>query len=713
MRSDARWETRQFSSWVLVSLLALAGCLLGPGEVTAQGGHAATSIHRLTCQEAAQVLHKLADLGGPDKLAAAGFTLPRGGSLRDWSSVLAALTAIRGERGICAAAIALRGAAKWQLRQSGLTPRDGPGQRAGASWAEDAIRDLTRASRSAKPVAVDAAALAATAILESGPNGAELLDELGPSLVTTLAEAGDDASRQWLRARIASRLSLLMTADTAIHLYRALHGPDELAELELARIELALGATSAESLYYHIAETGNAAVASEIILDIESIADSAESSEVQRVTRKERPAWLRRFWEERDLASLRPRGSRLYEHYRRLAYARAHYRLRRYPRRYETYELWRNPTSEFDDRGLIYLRHGAPDDSASAVRFAACPNVSWLYRRPESNLVFHFVARDDPDDWRLVETLDNVGGGNGATNRLRRQDSLQQCQPVDGLFTSRMNIDPIYGRLAVTGSRRNFEDELALVTRSRLVGTRSDSYELRFAKTIRSALQAYGLFGQTSRARVLLVLSAQVGDLDLPSDSIAALRLHVVATRDTSSVERDTTRRFRAHGGATAWLTILDELNVVPGDWNVGLVVRAGPAGQFFRINHVHVPRSDELDLSDIVAAQEEDGRPWTARDGVLQLNPTGTYRIGQPILLYYEIAGGSESPLITEVTGSDGHRIMRLSFGEPVHEGVRAVRRTLSTQGLQAGRFTITVTVRAPDGKVARQSLAVTLVKP
>ena len=43
----------------------------------------------------------------------------------------------------------------------------------------------------------------------------------------------------------------------------------------------------------------------------------------------------------------------------------------------------------------------------------ACYNLSWLYQRPEGDLIFHFVARDDVDDYRLVQSLMDIADAGG------------------------------------------------------------------------------------------------------------------------------------------------------------------------------------------------------------------------------------------------------------------------------------------------------------
>ena len=101
------------------------------------------------------------------------------------------------------------------------------------------------------------------------------------------------------------------------------------------------------------------------------------------------------------------------EHYQRLQVARLNYRLALTKRRYDTDERYRSGSIEFDDRGVIYVRHGAPSDSAVYMGVGSCYNLSWLYKRPEGDLIFHFVARDDVDDYRLVQSLMDIADAGG------------------------------------------------------------------------------------------------------------------------------------------------------------------------------------------------------------------------------------------------------------------------------------------------------------
>ena len=287
---------------------------------------------------------------------------------------------------------------KWRLAKTGWRPKDGPGQRSGVAWHDGALYDLALAARAGGPMGAAAATSGARFLLPDRVEWPYLVREVGPSLLRALAAASEvpDTIQQFHRGRLASWLGLSTTADRAFSAYRASGGSPDRAALELARIRLPLAQPGADSLYFGAASSPDPVVKRELRSDLAFVADTAELAAYDASAVAERPAWLRRFWEGRDLESLRPRGSRLREHYRRLGVARERFRLLVYPRQYELYELWQNRSAEYDDRGLVYIRHGEPDQTAQAVRAGACSNTSWLYRRPEGNMVFHFVARQNP-----------------------------------------------------------------------------------------------------------------------------------------------------------------------------------------------------------------------------------------------------------------------------------------------------------------------------
>jgi GWxTD domain-containing protein len=635
---------------------------------------------------------------------------------RDADDALLRLTilALRSPR--CPAAHGLRGLVKQRLVKTNWTPKDALGQRAGVPWKEDAIYDLALATKAGGTTAIAAATVGAKLLLPEKVPMPYLVMELGPGFLEVPPAPSEipDTIRYYLRGRLAAWLWRPATADSAFSAYLAAGGSPDRAALELARVRLALSVPGADSLYYRAAATRDPRIVRDLRSDLGFVADSQELAGFDALAASNRPAWLHRFWEDRDLESLRPRGTRLREHYRRIGVARQRYRVLTYPRQYELNELWVNREAEYDDRGLVYIRHGEPDATASLTRTGGCPNVSWLYRRPEGNLIVHFVARQRPNDWRVVETLANVSGENGATTRLRQAGRESTCPALDGLLDSRRYLDPIYGKLAVNQSRMNWERELAITTRSREVVTTTDTDLLRFRDLLPLAWRAYGLLGSRPGQGRILVLTS------VPSEALTPLsrkplaygfRLRLAARSGPRAVALDTVRHLGLHQplGRGQMISFTTEIPLPAGSWRLGMAIEQQPdsTGETLRDSLVPVPdvAGKTLALSDLVLGAATGGWSWTAPDGPFPLSSTGSYVRGETIPIYYEIAGvGPPGEVETEITlvRDDGKGRSVIRFTEPLDRSVARVRRSLNTTKSQPGRYRLTVKIRTSDGRRA-----------
>ncbi len=125
-------------------------------------------------------------------------------------------------------------------------------------------------------------------------------------------------------------------------------------------------------------------------------------------------SFYRAFWSKKNLFPGSSVNMRLAEHYRRLIYAEQHFRFD------EPRLRINNPDQEgtlqfpkvfylnhtFNDKGLVYIRYGEPDDRAFTLGSGLESNESWLYHASSLNskLIFHFEIhpKAKPDDWRLV-----------------------------------------------------------------------------------------------------------------------------------------------------------------------------------------------------------------------------------------------------------------------------------------------------------------------
>jgi len=140
-----------------------------------------------------------------------------------------------------------------------------------------------------------------------------------------------------------------------------------------------------------------------------------------------------RFWRSRDPDLATERNERIVEHYQRLSYARKWYRRYNVGRTaidfvhetehpltwgtgigikvgndfLKTYISKAVPEKRyFDDMGLIYIRHGQPDNQVFEIRDAKYQNMSWHYypRYNRSELVFHFAKFGGTRGW-IIESM--------------------------------------------------------------------------------------------------------------------------------------------------------------------------------------------------------------------------------------------------------------------------------------------------------------------
>jgi len=124
--------------------------------------------------------------------------------------------------------------------------------------------------------------------------------------------------------------------------------------------------------------------------------------------------FYKRFWNSHNTFPGSRVNLRLAEHYRRLVFAEQNYRfygdrldvnMPEYGRMLDFPNIFYK-NQKFNDKGLVYLRYGQPDEIAASPSATMLSNESWLYHQTGVNpkLIFHFEIHRDarPTDWRLV-----------------------------------------------------------------------------------------------------------------------------------------------------------------------------------------------------------------------------------------------------------------------------------------------------------------------
>jgi GWxTD domain-containing protein len=503
-----------------------------------------------------------------------------------------------------------------------------------------------------------------------------------------------------------------------------------LAQLEVARTLFLLGRFDGVEPYFEAAASDDSATVAGIRYDLATFATDSVLSELDRTSGTHRAAYLRNFWGERDKIELRADGERLREHYRRLFYARKNFQLTSLNRHYDIVERYRSNSRDFDDRGIIYIRHGEPSSRASYAAPGLEPNESWRYSRPDGDMIFHFMAREDVQDYKLVESLFDVLGFSNAL--ALKGDGLggADVDPMaQQLLLSREQLSPIYGRLQAAGriSSGRYQDEERQVGQESIAeGTTTDSYELRFPDELKVKTEVLAV-GRDSTGPQLQIAYAVSGSTLEPvlvtRGYLYSVRVRFVATDRLGKVAAtiDTTRHFVAPAPVPNGEHLVGRVAVPAhsGLLHYRLAIQQGEeSGILLPTDTVRVgqPTSASLSLSDLVLGSRNTNLFWrrTPQDTVV-FNPLRTYKRKEEMELYYEVEGlsagtqytvkiavrkqGGSGGIFRKVFGGGGAQIS-LKFDERASFPVTNTSRTLKLDKLKPGNYTLEVQVEDAQGR-------------
>lgn len=428
-----------------------------------------------------------------------------------------------------------------------------------------------------------------------------------------------------------------------------------LAWLELARtLPIADSAAATEGgapaahevAYYTAAASNDADIVAMLRRDIEPIAVDSQLRAFDRLRDTARVAWLRTFWGVRDAMDLRSSGDRLGEHFRRWAIARRDFRLPPFRRVYAFgSELYRSGDAELDDRGIIWLRHGKPavriewPTSRSTEQQLAKQhfgNESWRYDRPDGALVLHFVATDDPQDYRVVES------------------PLLLDVPGDVIATRASEIPGMARLLRVNEASPSWtwvsEDVRLRGRRSVAVATRTDSWERQYETTLQGRAQWLPAGTREGRPLVHLVYAVDAAALRaLPgADTLRSVPITVRAV----ALDRhgallgvlDTVQSVPMPSPSTRLVAMRAEFLAQPGVVRVRLGVEVDRrTGATYPVDSLVVPavNGDSLALSALLVGVSDRSLPWaaTAADTVW-LDANGVYAPSDTVVIYGEAYG-------------------------------------------------------------------------
>jgi len=537
------------------------------------------------------------------------------------------------------------------------------------------------------------------------------------------------------RGRIERLVGSADSALVAFRAYAAAGGDIPLALLEEARTLFVLDSLSGQVPYYAGASLDDLVAVGGYRDDLAPIATAAELEALDAASGTERAQVLRDFWTQRDRQDLRENGERLRQHYQRLLVARLNYRLALTKRRYDTDERYRSGSLEFDDRGVIYVRHGAPSDSAVYMGVGSCYNLSWVYRRPEGDLIFHFVARDDVNDYRLVQSLMDIADAGGIQ---RIGTTTCTSNNISELLNTRTSFSPLYEKMHTASDlyyAQLVDEDRVMGIRSIAEGTTTDRYPLTYSSPLE--VHALGVAVGAVDDEPLLQVAFAVRGASLRADAGApagtyTLRVRLVALdangRVIASIDSARAYPVGQRVSDDGFLVGRVAMPVPAGLVSWRLAVDQGvDRGAVVALDSVvAAPVTRGLALSGLALGAEQGSAQWYNSLGEkVLINPLGAWRTGEELELYAEVYGAAAgAPLAIELVatrrksgtgfvriGKKG-RSLTVKSDELARGPLSPIRKTLSLANLAPGNYVIALRVTDGAGTVVERQRSI-LVRP
>ena len=384
-----------------------------------------------------------------------------------------------------------------------------------------------------------------------------------------------DSHSQFLCAELLRRHGQFRQAETILlRLQEMTEIPPQVTCLSLARLYASLGKDGeglAQATYWNGVDNVASPLGEALIVgDLVSIINDDELERYGALqSEAEKIGFFRAFWESRDPAPALPINARLIEHFRRYAKAEREYEYFG-PRTLATNPdptlLGRLPKSfflnqEFNDMGLIFLRHGAPDGmlvSSSSLD----DNVSWRYNGGPGlpSRIFLFARHlRAANDWRLTSIPTDP-----------------QMQGKVALWDSRYGVDPLRWPQVATELEAERTSSVSTALRSEHHTWDADTKEM----TVPHAIDAF----RAENGKTLLDISYAVTPeefIEAAEDTARTVGLEVgisfISLKGGKSRHELDTLRLPVNGGTHGSFISLFRRTVVPESLRVAMHVR--PAG--------------------------------------------------------------------------------------------------------------------------------------
>jgi GWxTD domain-containing protein len=595
------------------------------------------------------------------------------------------------------------------------------GKRVGLGLVGDAVQSLSRAIAIDPTNAGAGRALFDAAVLFR--DTAEFQATALPAL-RRIAEAGAaDTGTLLALARAERLMGDAAAGSAAARAYLERGGTRGLGLRELAWTRFLDREAGGDSAYYAGAAEDDSASVSAYREDLALITADSTLAGFDAARGPARVRWLRQFWSDRDREALRAEGERLPEHYRRLAFAERHFGLEVNRRHYaiQWTDMYRSGSTRFDDRGIVYIRYGPPDQRAATVTYDVLPNETWRYHRADGDLLIHFAANSGGDirDYRLIPTVAAIEGVEpGQPDKAATFFAFEDRCPLYPPFCKALG----WGGF---GKAKVLAEERAMVERSTAVAVTTEGFERRFARKLQAAGRAFAV-GRTPGGQLIHIVF-QV-DLEAPDTASpqAAFRLPLrvsanlreAAGHSVGWVDSTVTILLPGSDPAVGTVEAVGRVTLTapPGQWGYQIALQYDDStGVVLPSDSLVVRPFDgtSLVVSDLVLSKERRGAAWVPSPGdTAYFTPRRIWRRNDTIILYHEIYGlAAGTPYTARLVLRKGRRLaLTLQWEGRATGEVTRVRRSLSFATVRRGDYQLEVEISDGVGRTAAAAQGITV---
>ncbi|MDZ4390602.1 MAG: hypothetical protein U0974_12830, partial [Gemmatimonadales bacterium] len=375
---------------------------------------------------------------------------------------------------------------------------------------------------------------------------------------------------------------------------------------------------------------------------------------------------------------------------------------------------YRSSQDFLDDRGVVYVRHGAPEQRKATIGGVAME--IWRYQRPGGDIVLSFKEVD----------FDGQAGASVLVPTLLTEDPYFR----DQLCAVDVTLCPVYvggpGSIAAYRKEAGRLRSGVQLNHSRTKGleaiqtaTETDDFVRPVERPLSPLTQIYGLTHLTSDGPRLVAAFAIPGEELTATQSPNAngryiypisIRIDAVRRSDGVRFGVDTLRHFATTEPIAkgAFLVGSVELPVAPGEWTASLTL-ASHDGRLAVANlgRVRAPAVGGVGLSDLVFGKVGGGAEWSSGRSRVSLNPLNTFAVRGEAAVYVQVRGIARDASYRAVfeffdgndDAADATPKLTLSFTEQSPGGIQELQRTLGLGQLTPGGYRVRLTVTAEGG--------------